>query len=325
MMSSFILSLPAILQRSFWILLAEYYDRTMLRTAFMSAVSRAAEIEYSIHYQHVNLFINGIYKGIYVLTDKIEESNNRIKVEKDGFIIEDDTYFQQEKVSFLSSLLVDKVGNEQKYHGFSFKYPDDDKDIKTGDENYNFIKDYIHQMEAALNLLKNNSNSTDYKNYIDMTSFAKFHVACAALVLLDPNRFYVLPSRSSKLKMMPMWDAEWSLGLRHKSWGEAYPMYNDTSWDRAFYFTYLMKSPEFIESVKTEWAKFKDKKQQILDEISLVRERISTAQADNFNMWSNNRQWLSFSFDTWEEEVNNILQFFDQRLEWLDGHYTSMK
>ncbi len=308
-----------------WILLADYYDRSMLRTAFMSAASRAAEIEFSIHYQHVNLFINGIYKGVYVLTDKVEESNNRIKVEKDGFIIEDDTYYQHEKVTFLSTLLADKVNNQQNYHGFSFKYPDDDKDIKTGDENYNFIKSYVHQMETALNQLTKNPNSTDYQNYIDVTSFAKFHVACAAIVLLDPNRFYVLPSRSSKLKMMPMWDAEWSLGLRHKSWGDAYPMHNDTSWDRLFYFTYLMKSPSFIEAVKAEWAKFKEKKQQILDEISLVRERISIAQADNFNMWPENRQWLSFSFDTWEEEVNNILQFFDKRLEWLDGHYASMK
>ena len=217
------------------------------------------------------------------------------------------------------------MGNEQKYHGFSFKYPDDDEDIKTSDENYNFIKNYIHQMEDALKKLKSNPYSTDYQNYIDVTSFAKYHVACAAIVLLDPNRFYVLPTRSSKLKMMPMWDAEWSLGLLHKSWGDAYPMYNDTSWDRAFYFTYLMKSPEFIEAVKAEWAKFKDKKQQILDEISLVRERISIAQADNFNMWSDNRRLLTVSYDTWEQEVNHILQFFDERLEWLDGHYASMK
>ena len=307
-----------------WILLAEYFDRTMLRTAFMSAVSRAAEIEFSIHYQHVNLFVNGIYQGVYVLTDKIEKSPDRVNIEDDGFIIEDDNYYQDEKVSFISSLLADKTGYGLRQHGFSFKYPDDDEDIEEDDENYNFIKDYVYQMEDALSQLTNDPSSTDYQNYIDVTSFAKFHVACAAFVLLDPNCFYVLPSRSSKLKMMPIWDAEWSLGLRNLSWGKTFPMHNDTSWDRLFYFTYLMKSPGFIEAVKTEWAKFKEKKQQILDEISLVREQISTAQADNFNMWPDNRQWLSFSFDTWEEEVENVLQFFDERLEWLDGHYASM-
>ena len=304
-----------------WILLAEYYDRTMLRTAFMSAVSRAAEIEFSIHYQHVNLFVNGVYKGVYVLTDKIEKSPDRVNVEDDGFIIEDDTYYGSEKVYFTSSLLKQNgIPN-----GFCFKYPDDKEDIQIDDDNYNFIKDYIYQMEDALNELTINPNSTDYQNYIDVTSFAKFHVAGSAFVLLDPNRYYVLPSRTSKLKMLPMWDAEWSLGLRNLSWGKTFPMYNDTSWDRFFYFTYLMKSPAFVEAVKAEWARFKDKKQQILDEISLVRERISAAQADNFNMWPDNRQRLSFSFDTWEEEVDNILQFFEEHLEWLDGHYASMK
>ena len=305
-----------------WILLAEYYDRTLLRTTFMSAVSKAAGIEFSINYQHVNLYLNGQFMGVYVLTDKIEESNNRVKVEKDGFIIEDDTYYKHEKVYFTSSLLKQTNGEAD---GFSFKYPDDDGDITTGDDNYNFIKNYIYQMESALNQLTSNPDNTNYQDYVDVTSFVKFHVACAAFVLLDPNRFYVLPSRSSKLKMMPMWDAEWSLGLRHKSWGKTYPMYNDTSWDRYFYFKYLMKSPAFVAAVKEEWAKFKAKKQQILDEVNTVRQQISTAQADNFKMWSDNRQWLSFSFDTWEEEVNNILQFFNERLEWLDEHYASMK
>ena len=304
-----------------WALLAEYYDRTLLRTAFMSAVSRAVGMEWTINYQHVNLFLNGVFKGVYVLTDKVEEANNRVKVEKDGFIIEEDTYYKHEKVYFNSSLLLDNDGNKR---GFSFKYPDDDEDIKTGDANYNFIKNYIYQMENALNKLTSKPNDTGYKEYIDMTSFAKFHVACAAFVLLDPNRFYVLPSRSSKLKMMPMWDAEWSLGLRHTSWGKTYPMFNDTSWDRFFYFRYLMKSPAFVSAVKAEWAKFKVKKQQILDEVCLVRDQISTAQVANYQMWPN-RQKLSFSFDTWEEEVNNILDFFDERIDWLDGHYESMK
>ena len=300
-----------------WILLAEYYDRTLLRTAFMSAVSRAVGIDWTINYEYVNLFLNGKYNGVYVLTDKVEKSSNRIDIEDDGFIIEEDVYYQNEKLYFTSSLK----------NNFTFKYPDDDEDIFKYDDNYNFIKNYIDQMESALTKLTENPNDTKYQDYIDVTSFAKFHVACAAFVLLDLNRFYVLPSRSSKLKMMPMWDAEWSLGLRHKSWGKTYPMYNDTSWDRFFYFKYLMKSPAFVTAVKAEWAKFKTKKQQIIDEISSVRDHISTAQINNVNMWwdDTQRQQLSFSFDTWEEEVDNILQFFDERIDWLDGHYASMK
>ena len=300
-----------------WILLADYYDRTLLRTAFMSAISRAAGIEWTINYQHVNLFLNGKYNGVYVLTDKVEKSSNRIDIEDDGFIIEEDVYYQQEKLYFTSSL----------DNNFTFKYPDDDEDIFKNDDNYNFIRNYINQMESALTKLTDNPDDTSYQDFIDVTSFAKFHVACAAFVLLDLNRYYVLPSRSSKLKMMPMWDSEWSLGLRHKSWGKTYPMLNDTSWDRFFYFKYLMKSPAFVAAVKAEWAKFKTKKQQIIDEINTVRDNISTAQIDNFNMWCDDaqRKKISFSFDTWEEEVDNILQFFDERIDWLDGHYASMK
>lgn len=41
---------------------------------------------------YVELYLNDEYKGIYLLTDHIEEGKNRVSIKKDGFIIEDDTY-----------------------------------------------------------------------------------------------------------------------------------------------------------------------------------------------------------------------------------------
>lgn len=299
-----------------WVLLADYFDHSLLRTAFMSSVSRAAGIEWTINYQHVNLYLNGEYHGVYLFTDKVEESSNRIKVQKDGFIIEDDAYYEHEKVNFVSSM-----GN-----GFSFKYPDDDKDIVKGDENYLFIKNYVNQAEAAMKLLEKDPNNTEYQTYIDIPSFAKFHIACASMLLFDPNRYYVLPSRQSKLKMMPIWDSEWSLGLRPKAWGKTtWSLVSDTSVDRAFYFRNLMESPAFKEAVKQEWEKFKSNVHLVKDEIEAVRQRISTAQAANFKIWPPKSNYYNISFDTWDEEVEYILQFFDERLEWLEGHYDSQK
>ena len=121
-----------------------------------------------------------------------------------------------------------------------------------------------------------------------------------------------------------MWDSEWSLGLRPKAWGKTtWSLVEDTSLDRAFYFKYLMKSPAFKKAVKQEWAKFKTNAHQVKDEIETVRQLISTAQAANFKMWPPKTVNLNYSFDTWEKEVEYILQFFDDRLEWLEGHYDS--
>jgi len=297
-----------------WALLADFYDRSLLRTAFMSAASRAADLDWTINYQHVNLYLNGNYNGVYVFTDKVEASSNRIEVEDDGFIIEDDNYYKQENLYFKSLL----------NNNFTFKYPDDEEDIKKGDANFVFIKDFIDQAEAAMLLLENDSSSTEYLNFIDITSFAKFHVASASVLLFDPNRFYVLPSRQSKLKMMPLWDAEWSLGLRPRGWGETtWSLVEDTYWDYAFYFRYLMRSPAFKLAVKQEWANFKSNVEQVKNEMESVRQSISKAQAVNFKMWPTNRNYYNITFDTWEEEVAYVMKFFDDRVAWLDDYYNS--
>ena len=299
-----------------WVLLADYYDPTLLRTAFMSAVSKAAGIDFTINYKHVNLFLNGDYMGVYLLTDKVEESSNRINIEKDGFIIEDDNYYLYEKLYFIISLFK---------AGYTFKYPDDDEDIVKDDDNYLFIQKYMNDVESSLYKLKDNPADESYLTYIDPVSFAKFQVAVASILMFDPNRYYVLPSRQSKLKMMPLWDAEWSLGLKRSAWGGSTTSLETSKyWDRQFFFQYLMKSPAFVETLKSEWAKFKQNIPQVKDEIEQVRQTVSKAQEDNYKKWPVKKSALNISFDTWEQEVEYILKFFDDRIRWLDEHYATM-
>ena len=122
-----------------WVLLAESCDRSLLRTAYMCAISKTVGIEWTINYQYVNLFLNGEYMGIYVFTDKVEKSTKRINIEKDGFIIEDDSN-KGDHLFFVT------------YKGlvrpYTFNYPDEDKDIVKGDDNYLFIESFINQQEG---------------------------------------------------------------------------------------------------------------------------------------------------------------------------------
>ena len=294
-----------------WVLLAESCDPSLLRTAYMCAISKAADIEWTINYQYVNLFLNGEYMGVYVFTDKVEKSENRINIKKDGFIIEDDNYYQNEILYFVT------------YKGlgrpYTFKYPDDDKDIVKGDENYLFIESFMNQLESSLKVLLDTHGDTGYMDKLDITSFAKIHIANQVFMNFDPNRYYVLPSRQSKLKMMPMWDSEWSMGSWNTSWkGNPYPIEKNTYWENMHYFKYLMKSPTFKEAVKTEWAKFYSKVQQVKDEVESVRQVIAKAQVANHKKWPSTGRPMNYKVKSWEEEVERVNTFFDTRVTWMN-------
>lgn len=299
-----------------WILLADYNDRSLLRTAYMCAVSKAVGMEYTINYKHVNLYLNGEYKGIYLLTDKVENSNNRIQIEDDGFIIEDDNYYKKEPLYFVTNLL---------NRGFSFKYPDaDDGEIVINDDNYNYITTYMDNLEESLIKLEQNPDNTEFLNFIDLSSNAKYYVAAQVIATLDPNNYYVLPSKTSKLKRLPMWDPEWSLGLwPTKAWGDA-PSSMTTSnyWSTKGYFKYLVLSPIFKAEVKKEWQLFMNNITQVTEEINAVSALISQAQEYNFNKWPNTIP-LNVRFDSWQEEVEYTNGFYEDRIEWLNNYIQS--
>ena len=295
-----------------WVLLAESCDRSLLRTAYMCAISKAVGIDWTINYQYVNLFLNGEYWGVYVLTDKVEKSKNRINIKDDGFIIEDDNFYEQESLYWVS----DRIGRP-----YTFKYPDpDDNEIVQFDDNFLFIRDFISEIERTLKLLNDNAFNTDYLDKVDANSFAKYHIAEEVFSNFDPNRYYVLPSRTSKLKMMPMWDSEWSLGLWRSNWGNPpLPIVNNCYWEAQYYFKYLFRSPSFKSEVKTEWETFKTHVEEIKSEVNSVRLKIAKAQSDNFKKWPNPGWPLNIKFDTWEEEADYLKDFLDERIAFLDN------
>lgn len=301
-----------------WVLLGNYTDKSLLRTAYVSEFSRAMDIKYTIDYQMVDLIMNGEYQGVYCFTDHVEKAKNRINIDKDGFFIEDDTYYKREPLYFKSD-----------YFGFNFtfKYPKaDDGDIVEGDENYTFIKDFINQMEESL---KNIEKSEDYKNFIDIESFAKYFVVAETTGNLNPNRFYVLQNKKSRLEAYPFWDAEWSFALGrilNNRWcrypHEPMPS-NEPFFENYRYFTYLVKSSEFKKAVKAQWDNYKIHIPEVKEKLNTIQKTLNYAQKDNFKKWDVLGKYLDESlvaFNTWEEEVNYMNNWFDERIKWFDNY-----
>lgn len=68
------------------------------------------------------------YLGIYVLTDQVEKKKNRVDIEDDGFLFENDNYFWSEPLNFMT---------ERRGYWYTFKYPDpEDGEIIAGVENF---------------------------------------------------------------------------------------------------------------------------------------------------------------------------------------------
>lgn len=304
-----------------WVLLADYCDKSLLRTAYMCDISEALEVNYPVRYRHVHLFLNGLYKGVYILTDQVEKKKHRVDIEDDGFLIENDNYAWAEPLRFVS---------ETKGYQFSFKYPDaEDGEIVEGDENYNYIVNFINSFEVALYGDSFKDPQLGYRRYIDVESFAKWFIVAELTANHDPNMYYVLPMRGARLQKGPLWDSEWSLGTSYRggptdAWATPprKPDPYQQIWSRWKYFGRLFQDPYFKSQVKKEWEEFKPRIPALKKKLAGIAESIEEAQAMNFAQWPVFGHYLGASIinlDSWEAEVQYNAEFFDTRVEWLDN------
>lgn len=301
-----------------WVLLADYLDRSLMRTAYMCEVSRAIGVEYTINYKHVDLYLNGDYRGTYLLTDHIEKGANRVDIEKDGFLIEKDYYYYREPLYFTSSIF---------NHNYTFKYPDaDDNDIVQDDENYQFIRNYINKFEEALRMVDGNSNDNTYATYIDIESFCKWYICANLIAMEDPNLYYIMHNKRDKLHMMPMWDAEYSLGTWSNTWPDKRPepLVESQIWTQP-YFPILLKSPLFVETLRKQWVESKTNIEQVKNNVALKTKLIENAARKNFSKWKDpDVAHLHIYFDTWQEEIDYVNSFFEERVAWFDNYLNTI-
>ena len=304
-----------------WVLLAEYCDKSLMRTAYMCELAQTVGLPYPIHYRHVQLYLNGEYVGMYVLTDQVEKKKNRVDIADDGFLFENDNYFWEEPLNFVT---------HYREYWYTFKYPDpEDGEIVSGDDNYNFITGFMNDFEAALYGDDFKDPERGYRKYLDVRIFAKWFLVQELTANLEPNMYYVLPSRDAKLQISPVWDAEWSLGLAYREdeysgWG-ALPTQPDryqAIWSKWKYFGRLFEDEYFVDVVRQEWEALQPELPAFKDRMAAVAGSISEGQVMNFQRWQILGWHVSVGLicmGTWEKEVEYVREFFADRVEWLDN------
>ena len=305
-----------------WVLLGDFCDCSLLRTAYMSELSRAIGLEWTFNYQHVNLYINGNYAGIYILIDHLEKSKNRINVENDGYILENDIYYYEEPLYFTSKTYS---------YNYTFKYPETsgDKAIKEGDESWNYIVDLINKVELAIK-----TNDSNLPELIDYESFAKWFILMELSLNVEPNIYYVIERGGGKIKMYPAWDAEWSLGLAYKTTWDGFDWmsfnttvpYDVEFWPNNRYFKDLIRDIRFREKIVEQWDKVKSAISMVDDNITQVRNNLEGSIDANFEKWKIlgiELSVCSYAFPTWEKYCNETKSYLAKRIEWFNDHVHS--
>ena len=346
-----VLGLPA---ESDWILYGPYGDKTLIKNVVAYQISNNIG-RYAARTAFVEVEINGDYKGLYVLMEKLKRDKNRIDLKKldavdndpttitGGYILKIDKTAGKGGTSHVNytannsfKSLYDVNGvlttNTKTY--FLFDYPSD-ATISTPQRQY--ITAYVQSFEKALASPDFKTDTAGYKKYIDVPSFIDFFLLTELMQNHDGYRLstYLQKERGEKLKMGPIWDFDLTFGSASfcgtinaldNYWVYQYTKYcpNDT-WLVTFWWKRLLEDKNFSDQVKNRWSTLRTTQFSDTNLLAAVDEKanfLTQTKADkrNFTRWNilNTPIVPNTTTGTYDDEVKRMKTWITNRTAWMD-------
>jgi hypothetical protein len=191
-----------------------------------------------------------------------------------------------------------------------------------GDPQYIYIRDLINQFETVL--FGNNFRDpiAGYAAFIDLPSFIDWYLISEITKNVDSVNFssiYLNVMPNEKIKMGPLWDFDLSFGnvdYADSQYAEGFWIKNNPWYSRLF------EDPVFVDLVQARFAYFRENQGLIMEKIDTYAAQLKWAQQENNDKWQTigNYVWPNpVVFDTYQEEVEHLKDWYVQRMNWLDG------
>ncbi|ODS83280.1 MAG: hypothetical protein ABS46_06735 [Cytophagaceae bacterium SCN 52-12] len=301
-----------------WVLLANYFDNTLLRNVIAFEISKFLGFEYTCAYRFVDVFLNGSYIGNYTLTDHVQVENNRVEVEEldasdtelpaisGGYFVQEELYAAEEDGYFQTS-------HAGKY---DVKYPDSE-DINNQQRDYirNYIKDYENRLFSA-NFL---DPVTGYNLVVDRASQVNWQIANE--LIGNPDAYlsvYLFKKRNDpKLRFGPVWDNDLSFNNTDRFEDMTHMMMSEVAYNNSK-IVRMLEDPAFREEIKNRWKAVRAAGiyEQLDAKIPELAQKIMQSQAMNFQLSNITKEPVpSLPFLS---RVENLRTYLARRVALLD-------
>lgn len=320
-----------------WALLADYLDKSLLRNITAFEVSRIAEMSWTPASVSVDFYLNGVYQGVYALTEQVKVSEERLDMKlvkptdntgealTGGYLLELDFHFD-EPYKFKTDL-----------ESLPIMFKDPDEPTK---EQFEYVKNFYNNAEKVLYSNNFKDPEEGYRKHIDVESFINYYIVQELAKNVDGNMrgsCYMAIRRGGKIEQPLVWDFDLAFGNADYITTEQGA--SSAEWDGWFiktsspWFDRFFIDPTFVAQLKVRWNELKPQ----LDELpSFIKERaliLDNSQIRNFSSKSSNGAGWNINSKEWntnrirgsyDAEVKYLIDFVEKRIEWLDTNISNL-
>ena len=290
-----------------YVLLANHLDPTLMLNSVAFKIGRLLELPFTNHAIPVDVVLNGIYKGSYLLTEQTEVKENRVDLDENNSVMwELDSYWD----------------DEPKFKSTAFNLPVMVKDPDLTTEQFEYWKKDFNAFttQFAKEPLEGNS----YVDMIDIESVAKFLITFNLVHNMEinhPKSVFLHKEGNGKYVMGPIWDFDWAYDYEGTS--NHFGRYNTPLFSSSMngvgtaFFQRFLQDSRVKAIYKRTWQDFKNNKLdallQYVDDYAVM---LKPSVERNSELWENTR-----SFDTKVKELKTWLR---NRADYIDSEVSKL-
>ena len=303
-----------------WVLLANYRDPTHLMNTFVFEMGERLGIPFPNHTRYVELTINGDYKGLYQLTEQVEQGKNRVNIDKqEGLLLALDVDDGPEN----SPGADDNFWSEVYWLPVCVKSPS----IEPGVEVTSLARTALAELERAIeshdyDVLAGMMDIPVMIDYLLIQEFI-YNVEVAA-----PRSIFLFKDKGNDAKWSfgPLWDFDAGFDF---DWGQMttghyfFKDYRETVLgtdparhisDYAYtssFFTDMWKNRQFVSEVKARWKQIKPHiMAEFWPEAKRYAEACAEAMARDAQRWPIDKDY--------QTEINRMEKWLNSRAVYMD-------
>ena len=328
-----------------WALLAPYSDKSLIRDLLAFEISRPW-MEYTPQGRLCELFLDGTYYGVYILSEVVSKGKHRLNLDDPGESGDELTggYLmsveRNNEPAYMSKFPPrTSYGKELTYRHIYFQYKSPDfEDMTTAQLKY--IQNAIDRMESSLAASNFADPVTGYRQWLDEANFIDYQLAQELAHNVDAYRlsgkFFKRRDSEDKRFKMVVWDMNLAYGNAdyYNAWRTDLWSYeaNDVMYAKGesflipFWWYRLNKDEAYVSQLKVRWAQYRRNNVQE-DRLMATVDSLAAVLTSNGAVSRNTQAWPRWGTYVWpnyyvatsfQDEISHLKQWLLDRIAWMD-------
>ena len=306
-----------------WVLMANAYDKTMLRNALTSNVLASfLGMPFCPGAKFVDLVLNGTYQGTYQITDHPEANDGRLDLGSDlnsketdrGYFLEADGWQDHKWFKTSKSEVPVRVHSP--------------KDGEYTAAQITYIQNFVNKFETALMGNDFRDPVKGYRAYVDSVSLANLYIGTE--MCANPDGFYSMymykKAGDEHLYFGPMWDYDIAYGNDYRKGDTSSTLMSENGFGVArVWFERMWADPWFRQLINRRWKELVAAgiEQHLLDKVDEMAAEIEESQKLNYQKHSLTSVVYHecVTHSTYKEYVDDLKNFITKHTAYLTNTF----